>query len=251
MKRCPTCSRTYPDDTLRFCLEDGTPLTPEAVPTVPYGARAVPVYAPPPTQGWAPAALAVRKRKVWPWVLGAFILVGVLGGGVIAIIIGLTALGTDSSNSNTGNMNTGNSNSNSNSTNVNRVVISENANSDNTNQKPPATDIKITRIYMAHDDGNGKPGEETGSFDPSERTVHVMVQLDHAEEGTMVKFDWIGVQAGNWEDQSLKQLDYVTKALENKVHANLTLPRDWPEGDYKVDVYLNGQLARSIAYKIE
>ncbi|HKC63040.1 MAG TPA: nuclear transport factor 2 family protein [Pyrinomonadaceae bacterium] len=26
MKRCPTCQRTYADDTLRFCLEDGTPL---------------------------------------------------------------------------------------------------------------------------------------------------------------------------------------------------------------------------------
>ncbi|HKQ99176.1 MAG TPA: nuclear transport factor 2 family protein [Pyrinomonadaceae bacterium] len=27
MKRCPTCQRTYADDTLNFCLEDGSPLT--------------------------------------------------------------------------------------------------------------------------------------------------------------------------------------------------------------------------------
>ena len=27
MKRCPSCNRNYTDDTLRFCLEDGTPLT--------------------------------------------------------------------------------------------------------------------------------------------------------------------------------------------------------------------------------
>lgn len=27
MKRCPTCQRAYADDTLRFCLEDGTALT--------------------------------------------------------------------------------------------------------------------------------------------------------------------------------------------------------------------------------
>ena len=26
MKQCPTCRTNYPDDTLRFCLEDGTPL---------------------------------------------------------------------------------------------------------------------------------------------------------------------------------------------------------------------------------
>src|SRR5947209_12525261 len=30
MKRCPTCQRNYSDDTLRFCLEDGTPLVSEA-----------------------------------------------------------------------------------------------------------------------------------------------------------------------------------------------------------------------------
>jgi hypothetical protein len=27
MKRCPKCNRSYKDDSLRFCLEDGTPLT--------------------------------------------------------------------------------------------------------------------------------------------------------------------------------------------------------------------------------
>src|ERR1700716_804395 len=27
MKRCPKCNRNYEDDTLRFCLEDGSPLS--------------------------------------------------------------------------------------------------------------------------------------------------------------------------------------------------------------------------------
>ncbi|HEX8920000.1 MAG TPA: hypothetical protein VF766_00895, partial [Pyrinomonadaceae bacterium] len=26
MKRCPTCQRSYADETLNFCLEDGSPL---------------------------------------------------------------------------------------------------------------------------------------------------------------------------------------------------------------------------------
>jgi hypothetical protein len=29
MKRCPTCNRTYTDETLRFCLDDGAPLMSE------------------------------------------------------------------------------------------------------------------------------------------------------------------------------------------------------------------------------
>ena len=32
MKRCPSCNRTYTDASLNFCLEDGTPLTPDAPP---------------------------------------------------------------------------------------------------------------------------------------------------------------------------------------------------------------------------
>jgi hypothetical protein len=246
MKRCPTCSRTYTDDTLRFCLEDGTPLAAEAPATVPYGAPAAPVYAAPPA--WTPTALPPRKRKVWPWVLGALLLIGLLGGGVIVAIIGLAAIGANSTNSNSANSNTANYNSNT--SNVNRVVIEENTNSGSPTPTPPATNVKITRIYMAHDDG-GKPGEETESFSPSDHTVHVVVRFDHAEEGTLVKFDWIAVDAGDMQEQSLKQLDYNTKALENIVHANLTLPHDWTEGDYKVDVYVNGQLARSVAFKIE
>src|SRR5215472_5842395 len=30
MKTCPTCHRTYEDDSMRFCLDDGTPLIQEA-----------------------------------------------------------------------------------------------------------------------------------------------------------------------------------------------------------------------------
>ncbi|HEV7843834.1 MAG TPA: hypothetical protein VGO69_09055, partial [Pyrinomonadaceae bacterium] len=26
MKRCPTCNKTYSDDSMSFCLEDGAPL---------------------------------------------------------------------------------------------------------------------------------------------------------------------------------------------------------------------------------
>src|SRR3954468_11874692 len=33
MKRCPTCQRIYTDDTLRFCLEDGSALKTESAST--------------------------------------------------------------------------------------------------------------------------------------------------------------------------------------------------------------------------
>jgi hypothetical protein len=281
MKRCPSCNRNYTDDTLRFCLEDGTPLTqapldeptittPPAEPpaTVVYGAPVPPIPAPyvptppatapvppaPPTQpAWTPTALPPQpKRKVWPWLLGAVILLFILGGGLIVLIIALASMNstttTTSSNSNNSNL----SSANSNLSNNNRVLNGNTANANNfgASPKPTPTDVAIDKAYMAKDN-SGQPGEETETFSPSDHTVHCMITLDHAAEGTQIRFDWIGVDAGEFQNRSIKKLEYTTKALENKVHANVILPRDWPEGDYKVDVYLNDQLARSITYKVE
>jgi hypothetical protein len=271
MKRCPSCNRNYTDDTLRFCLEDGTPLvqapldeptitTPaaEPPPTLVYhaplppapAARATAPVPPPPTvaAAWTPTALPPkRKRKVWPWVLGGFILLSLLGVGFIVLLIGLASLGSDNSN------NSNSSNTNSNLSNANRVVNGNtaNANSFGASPKPTPTNVDITKAFMAKDNGSGEPGDQTESFAPADHTVHCVIVLDHPAEGTQIRFDWIGVDAGEFQNSSLKKLDYTTKAPENKVHAHLTLPRDWPEGDYKVDIYLNDQLARTITYKIE
>jgi hypothetical protein len=43
MKRCPTCNRTYTDESLLFCADDGTQLVSEAAPAEPFNA-------PPPSQ---------------------------------------------------------------------------------------------------------------------------------------------------------------------------------------------------------
>ena len=98
MKRCPTCNRTFTDQSLSFCTEDGTPLVtdialdsdPEAT-IVGSGARATGNQSKtPPYQ--APAQLAplpdVRERRVWPWVVGITVLL-LIGVGGIAIALAI------------------------------------------------------------------------------------------------------------------------------------------------------------------
>src|ERR1700752_2509708 len=51
MKSCPTCNRTYPDDTLAFCLVDG------AVLSAPYDPGQTPGIAPPRTTTPPPTEL--------------------------------------------------------------------------------------------------------------------------------------------------------------------------------------------------
>lgn len=105
MKRCPTCKRSFEDDTLSFCLEDGTPLVTEAggrsdsqetlvsprppetsgpaALTQPYGQRpelgTSPYTAPPPRYGPDSGG-----RRTWPWVVGVLAILSVV---VVAILI--------------------------------------------------------------------------------------------------------------------------------------------------------------------
>ena len=129
MKSCPSCQRTYDDDALSFCLEDGTPLVGGAGGAVDTGAtmkipaarltsdaptevmsaeeqqqvaptQAAPPSArptpPPPPQYNAPtpAAPAARKSSAAPWILGAAV---VLGLSAIAVALLMTRGGAGGS----------------------------------------------------------------------------------------------------------------------------------------------------------
>ena len=64
MKRCPTCSRTYEDDALSFCLTDGTVLVKEEPVSGSFDSAAP--MAPPPVADWsAPPAPAVPRASSW------------------------------------------------------------------------------------------------------------------------------------------------------------------------------------------
>jgi len=138
--------------------------------------------------------------------------------------------------------NTNNSNNSNNS----------NKNSDSsTSTRSANADVYIDQINMAKDD-NGEPGESATSFAPDDHTVHCVINLNKAKAGTKVKFTWIGADVeGMKKNEEFKSIDYTTNSFENKVHAHLTLPKDWPKGKYKVEVYINNALDKTISYTVE
>jgi hypothetical protein len=138
--------------------------------------------------------------------------------------------------------NTNNSNNSNNS----------NKNSDSsTSTRPANADVYIDQINMAKDD-NGEPGESATSFAPDDHTVHCVINLNKAKAGTKVKFTWIGVDVEDTKKNTeITSVDYTTNSFENKVHAHLTRPKDWPKGKYKVEVYINNALDKTISYTIE
>jgi len=139
MKRCPTCDRTYTDPSLNFCLEDGTPLAPDApaydpnatirypsardtaepppteiyhpepAVTTPTPRRTTPVPTPPPPAPapppqWTPGPTAApppRKKSnaIW-WIVGGLTALIVVGAGLVVLVIALASLSTNTNNSN-------------------------------------------------------------------------------------------------------------------------------------------------------
>lgn len=138
MKRCPTCNRTYTDDALSFCLDDGAPLlsvggdapqpfdpnatlaypTPrETSPQPPQPYQPAPSnqsFQPPPQSpgGWAPGPTAApypqaaRKRSALPWILGGAALLLVLGIGFVVLVAILASMGSNSNTRKTTTTNT-------------------------------------------------------------------------------------------------------------------------------------------------
>lgn len=145
MKRCPQCNRTYTDDALSFCLDDGSPLIGTGAPmsdpsaTVQYPSsrdttpqptiafspsqQAAPPP-PPPPPAWTPMPPSgPQKRSVWPWVLGIGAVLVFMGIGVVILIFAVASITNDNNN-------------NSNANNSNKVAnknTNKNTNADDTN----------------------------------------------------------------------------------------------------------------------
>ena len=127
MKRCPTCNRTFEDETLSFCLEDGTPLVRDSAGRADSQETLVspsPALSPagatgnlPPTQNYgelpgkatinasafrAPAAHASTppQRRRWPWIVGIVALVLMVIGGIVIAAVFIPPLLRDSGNDN-------------------------------------------------------------------------------------------------------------------------------------------------------
>lgn len=133
MKRCPQCNRTYADDALSFCLDDGSPLLstsapppsdpsatiqyPQARDTSPQATiafRPGPSAPPPPPPAWSPMPPpAPQKRSLWPWLLGIGAVLVFMGIGVVILVFAVASM-TNTNNSNSNNSNSRNRNTNKN-----------------------------------------------------------------------------------------------------------------------------------------
>ena len=173
MKQCPTCRQTFDDDTLSFCLSDGSHLVPvestssNSAPTImatfppehQTAAQTPPRETTPndwnsQNQDWPNLALpqpapVQTKRSPLPWILGIVALL-VIGGGVLYFALSSRSSSSSvaSSNSNSNSSANANSNTNANSN------AHHNANENNSNNE---NDSNANSNSNANSDGDDSP----------------------------------------------------------------------------------------------
>lgn len=95
------------------------------------------------------------------------------------------------------------------------------------------------------------PDDETVTdFKTTDKTQNFAIKLSEFESGTKVKGVFTAVNAGGEKNQKILEKEMETNMLTNTVHLSLSLPNPFPKGDYKIDVYINGKLARTVNYKV-
>jgi hypothetical protein len=99
--------------------------------------------------------------------------------------------------------------------------------------------------------------EPVKSFKPSD-TFAVLVFLSEPKIGTKLKAVWTIVDAGGQQDEKIleKKVEITPEAIKdveepNRINFSLTPSEPFPTGDYKVEIYLNGELAKTVKFKIK
>lgn len=109
-----------------------------------------------------------------------------------------------------------------------------------------ATTANITDAQMARDEEGTQP---TSTFAPDE-IFYVNVELANAPDETTVKAVWTAVQVEG-TDPNTKIEETSLETGSGTVNFQLSNSNPWPSGQYKVDLYLEDKLVKTVEFTVE
>ncbi|MBT3389597.1 MAG: hypothetical protein HN413_04225 [Chloroflexi bacterium] len=109
-----------------------------------------------------------------------------------------------------------------------------------------ATTANIAEAFMARD----YDGTQPSTAFAQDETFYCVVDLANAPDDTTVKAVWIAVQADGVDPNFLIDETEITSG-SNSLHFELSNDNLWPTGKYKVELYLNGELDRTLEFEVQ
>src|SRR5436853_3273225 len=116
-------------------------------------------------------------------------------------------------------------------------------------------EVTIEKTVLAKETKDGF--EPVKSFKPDD-TFAVLVFLSEPKIGTKLKAVWTIVDAGGQQDKKIleKKIELTAEAVEgvkeaNRINFSMTHDDPFPAGDYKAEIYVNGELAKTVRFKVK
>lgn len=108
-----------------------------------------------------------------------------------------------------------------------------------------ASTANISEATLARDYEGSQP---TTTFAPDDN-FYCIVELANAPDDTVAKAIWTAVSVEGYEPNLLID-EYEITSGSGTVHFSLESENLWPAGSYKVDLYLNGELVKTLTFEV-
>lgn len=106
--------------------------------------------------------------------------------------------------------------------------------------------LAVQSVALAATEG----GTPVTAFSASDHVIHAAIELNRIEPGLTAKVVWTAVDTTAGQGIEVAQNEFTSLAANN-IKAQVELPNDWPTGTYKLDIYLNGSLAKTVDFTVE
>jgi hypothetical protein len=110
--------------------------------------------------------------------------------------------------------------------------------------------IKNAEMAKGFDNSSLKATSVGNTFKPTDTPLHCVINLSAPDATTKVKTSWYLVESADFESQKIKDIEYTTAKHENVLDLYLSSEKPWPVGKYKVEVYLNDVLDRTLEFNV-
>ena len=113
-----------------------------------------------------------------------------------------------------------------------------------------SAEMGLENLRMAFDEDGNNP---TTEFSPSD-IFYVVGDLKNAPAGTVIEAKWLAVQIEGYDSGELiyEQAinDFTDESFNGTIYFQLSNDAGWPVGEYKADVYLNGNFVQSVPFNV-
>jgi ABC-type glycerol-3-phosphate transport system substrate-binding protein len=106
--------------------------------------------------------------------------------------------------------------------------------------------LAVQKVTLSASEG----GPAVTSFKPTDHIFYAAVELNRIDAGLTAKTVWTAVDTTNGQNIEIAQKEFSSLAA-NLIKAQVELPRDWPTGKYKLDIFLNGTPAKTVEFTVQ